>query len=258
MADEYSAYLDYKEIRRRVERRLKQGTGLLAHVILYLLAVVVVVLSGTYLNYSYFSVDNGVRQFYEVYVNPGIGIPFVLWSLVLLFHALRVYRKSGADGDTREQAVETELRARLAADDTTLLADRRQSFRVHSLMVEDILARSGRINSLMLVAVVNAVVWLAWALAGARTPYAWLGAVLIAPVVLLPLLALNSHARRRQEKKVMYTLENWQVPPHIRPKRQSPDYAETDPPHLADDGELVEWDNGEFYGNDRKAKRSRS
>ncbi len=258
MADEYSIYVEYKEIRRRVERRLKQGTGLLAHVALYLLAVVVVVLSRTYLNYSYFSVDNGVRQFYEVYVNPGVGVPFILWSLILLFHARQVYRKSGADADSREQAVEAELRDRLAADDTTLLADRRQSFRVHSLLVEDILARSGRINSLMLVAVVNAVAWLAWALAGANTPYAWLGAVLIAPVILLPLLALNNHARRRQEKKVMHTLENWQAPPYIKPKRQAPDYTEADPLHLAEADEMVEWDNREFYSNDRKTKRSRS
>jgi hypothetical protein len=257
MDGDYSTYLDYKEIRRRVERRLKQGGGLLAHMLLYLLAVPAVVLSNAYLSYTYFSF--GSARFYEVYVSPAVGIPFAIWGLVLLAHAFRVYRRSGAFGEAREQAVEAELRARLAADDTTLLADSRRAFRVHSLLVEDIQSRSGMVNSLLLVSAVNALVWVMWALAGANTPSAWLGAVLVGPVVLLPLLVLNGSARRRQEKKLIRALADWTVPPpYIKRKRQTPDYAGAYAGRLSDDGEdgeLVDWEDNEYSTNDRKTKQ---
>ncbi|MBC6935394.1 MAG: hypothetical protein DWB42_06105 [Chloroflexi bacterium] len=255
MDGDYSIYLDYKEIRRRVERRLKQGGGLLAHVLLYLLAVPTVVLSEAYLSYTYFSF--GGARFYEVYVNPSIGIPFVIWSLVLLTHAFRVYRRSGASGEAREQAVEAELRERLVADDTALLADSRRAFRVHSLLVEDIQSRSGMVNSLLLVSAINALVWVMWALAGANTPYAWLGAVLAGPVVLLPLLALNRHARRRQEKMLIRTLADWNVPPYIKRKRQMRQYAEAYAGRLTDDeedGELVDWEDKDNKDSTRSAQ----
>lgn len=248
MDDDFSAYLDYKEIRRRVERRFKNGWFLAGHLALFLLFVLYCTVIG------HFFMSPPYYFYHPYFIDPAAGGFAAVWSVVLLFHSLRSFRRSGAAGEAREEAIERELRERLAQDDTLLLSDRRQAFRIHALMAEDIHRRSGAFITVLLFTGINAVIWVLWALTGAFSPVAWTVTSLLT-FVLLPLLVLNSSARRRQDKKMRHTLANWNVQAqYAKRKRQTPD-DDAYPTRLTEDGELVEWDDKQFSQNTRKAKR---
>lgn len=250
MADDYSAYLDYREIRRRVERRFKNGYFLAGHLALFLLFV----LYCTMIGYFYISPPYYLDRPY--FIDPNAGGFVTVWSVLLFFHSLHAYRRSGASGERREETIEGELRERLAQDDTLLLSDRRQAFRIHALLAEDIQRRARDFTTLLIFAGFNVVVWVLWALAGAISPVAWSVTSLLTLLVLLPVLLINRANRRRHEQKLMDTITNWNIQPQVaKRKRQTPDYAEEYPSRLSDDGELAEWEDNQFLQNARKAKR---
>lgn len=249
MADNYSAYLDYKEIRRRVERRFKKGYWLAGNLALFLLFVLYCTLIG----YFYVSPMYPDRSYF---IEPAAGVFVTIWSALLFFHSLIAYRKSGAFSERREEAIEGELRERLAQDDTLLLSDRHQAFRIHALLAEDIQQRTRDFTTVLTFTGINAAVWVLWALVGASTPVAWSVTSLLTLLVLLPLLLISRANRRRQDHKLTHTLANWDVQAsYAKRKRQMPDYADDYTARLTDDGELVEWDDKQFSQNARKAKR---
>lgn len=251
MADDYSTYLDYREIRRRVERRFKNGYFLAGHLALFLLFV----LYCTMIGYFYISPPYYFDRPY--FIDPDAGVFVTIWSVVLFFHSLRAYRRSGASGERREDTIEGELRERLAQDDTLLLSDRHQAFRIHALLAEDIQQRARDFTTILLFSGINAVVWVLWALAGATTPVAWTITSLLTLLMLLPLLIISRSRRRRHEQKLIETITSWNVQPQVaKHKRQTPDYEDDYSVRLAEDGELVEWDDNLYSPNEDKTKRS--
>src|SRR5437879_4514794 len=93
-------FLDYIEIRRRIERQLSGMFWVFVHLGLFL-AAVLALLAIEHPIYYY----NGGTSFIE----PNIGFAMTYWSVLLLLHSLWTYRRSGATAKVRERAVEREL-----------------------------------------------------------------------------------------------------------------------------------------------------
>lgn len=236
MADNYSTDLEYQEIRRRIERRLSRGRALLAHVIVYLLAVLVIVWNGLYQIPDYTT--------YPWAVNLPLTGAFALWSVLLAGHGFFTFRRSAAGGKL-EPAIEAELRERLEEDDTTLMRDRRGALPLHHLLHGDLRRRAILIYTLLPYLVLNAGIWLSWVYDRATktdsqfSVYPWFGPFQL-PIIILPLLALCAILQQRHQRYVRRMLASWDLAAP-KQKRRLPDYEEGYPPPLAEDGELVAW-----------------
>lgn len=196
MLSNYQSYLNYKEIRRRVEKRLKNGNGLFIHGIIFF-AVNIVIWAIWYNSASY---SWGYGVFFPGLMTAG-------WSWLVFFHAIRTYLKSGVWSDARGNAVEQEMRDLLDVDDG--YTDQQDYFVMHRMLDEDVAQRAGFVTSLALFAAANAFSWFLWVIAGAQYfDYAVWALIFFAAMAILPAGAVinlwrsNRRERRRMEENI--------------------------------------------------------
>lgn len=217
MWNSYFSYLDYLELRRRVERRLSGSLWLFIHIAAF--AFLPLVCFGLW-PYGWW---------YPGYtlVHGWIAAAMVGWSVVLLLHGLWIFFRSGAWGARRSQVIETEMRERLRSDDTYLTQDSRDLFRLHGLLEEDVQRRTGTTTTLLsLFTVVNVVSWIA-ARGGLYDALIWwLPAAVF--LLLLPILIVSRWQLRRHEGRLRELLASGEAVPAVKPKREALRFAGDD------------------------------
>lgn len=243
MDDAYLSYLEYRELRRRVERRLAKPRLLLVHVVIY-----VAVITGmmTWIT-SYFYGQTVIYQAYQY------RFPFSLWAVVLMLHAVFVWVRSGAIEERRSQQIEHAIRERLNEDRDWQISSR-SLFRLHALLDNDVRVRSGFTVTLAFTALLNAVMWVVWAsLSSQSNTEAWRLTPWFALALLIP-YGLNLWRQRRSIRKIRRTLERMSddLPATVKHKKrhhlEADEYANETVYSLGDDGELVDDSGREPYG----------
>jgi hypothetical protein len=228
-------FLDYVEIRRRIERLLPGMQAVFVHLVLFL-AAVVVFLAVEFPRLHYYS-------YTQYFMEPGMGFFMTVWSVLLVLHGLWLYRRSGSAAAVREQAVEREIQARLEQGDTALLEDQRRVFRIRGLLDEDIRQRAGLNVALLTFLAVNVGTWLVWASHGAVDSYTWQMTIPTALAFLIPAFVLNLWRRRRRDTRLRSLMSERTVAAGKAKRKLSFDDIAERAVHLSDDGELVNLDN---------------
>jgi len=198
MTNGYLTFLDYLELRRRVEKRLAAGNWFLLHIFVFGIGAALIGIAGFHAIYDpdeYF------------YIFPQYGHYVSLWSGVLLAHGLSTYWRSGARAGKRDVVIENEMRERLQNDDMYLSDHPKDLFRLHGLLNDDIRKRASLVPTLLTFVIINALIWIPWALSGqAFTSFAWNAASLLVVPFLLTLV-WNIWGRARHESKLRKQLE---------------------------------------------------
>ena len=217
MWNSYFSYLDYLELRRRVERRLSGSLWLFIHVALF-----VIIPQACYGLWPW-------GWWYPGYtlVHDWIAAAMIGWSIILLLHGLWTFFRSGAWGGRRSQVIETEMRERVRSDDSYLTQDSRDLFRLHGLLEEDVRRRSGMmVVPLTLFTVINAVLWIAEQ-GGLYDALVWWMPVTMS-LFLLPILMVNRWQLRRHEGKLRDLLASGEALSAVKPKREALRFAGDD------------------------------
>lgn len=198
MTNGYLTFLDYLELRRRVERRLASGNLFLLHVLAFGIGTAIL---GTVAWSPYY--DPGRYYF----INPVVGQFITLWSGILLAHGLRSFWQSGARAGKRDGIIESEMRERLQSDDMYLSNHPKDLFRLHGLLNDDVKKRASLTPILLFFVFINACVWIPWTLAGqASSSFAWMVAMmLVIPFILA--VVWNVWRRVRHEAQLRKQLE---------------------------------------------------
>ena len=224
----YFIFLDYLELRRRIEKRLATVNWLLLHSILF------VVVTGLLL----MTLTAGTPNFYTGYfILPPIGYAMTAWSVLLLLHTFWTYARSGATASRRNEMIEREMSERVQNEDTYLSDNPKDLFRIYGLLEEDIQKRAAIFNILRIFATLNMIVWLGSALRdGLTSSFAWQSVIGIG-LAFLPVLAFNAWQRSRHEGRVRKLLSS------ATPADEQPEPLKNDRLlRLADDGELVDYE----------------
>ncbi len=154
----YFIFLDYLELRRRIEKRLARP---------YLLAIHAVLFSAAVTGFSIYTTQQMMRFSYDPNIRfafyPAETLVMTLWAVLLMIHGLRTYSHSGAAGGRREQIVADEINQRLENGDSHLTDNPQNLFRLHGLLERDIQNRSSGTAILMLFTLFNAAGWTLWA-----------------------------------------------------------------------------------------------
>jgi hypothetical protein len=190
MLKTYRSYLDYKEIRRRVEGKLQKSRGLLIHILIFLAA-----------NIGLWIVSYPTRYDPIAYNNVFMaGVFTAAWSAVLLLHALGGFFHSGLWPSARETAIEAEMSALLA---DSLDSDDEDFFQIHRMLDNDIWQRSGYLFSLSIFAISNVFIWMVWVLAGAAlyNSVLWFGVIFAAMIFVAGGGILNFWRRGKREQR---------------------------------------------------------
>lgn len=175
MINGYLTFLDYLELRRRVEKRLASGNWFLLHTIIFGVGAAAVGNAGWSPYYD---------PFRNYFIDPTYGFLIGSWSALLLMHGLWAYWHSGARGGKRDEAIEREMRERIQADDLYLSNHPKDLFRLHGLLNSDIRTRASMIPVLLTFIIINAVIWIPWAILDPQSSFAWQ----TAPILVIPLL----------------------------------------------------------------------
>jgi hypothetical protein len=224
MTNGYLTFLDYLELRRRVERRLASGKWFLLHAITFGVGAAIVGTAGWSPYYD---------SFRNYFIDPAYGFIIGSWSALLLIHGLWSYWHSGAHGAKRNEAIEREMRQRVEAHDLYLSDHPKDLFRLHCLINSDIRSRASMISVLLTFIVINAVIWIPWAILEADSSFAWQ----MAPMLVIPLLLAltwNFWRRGRHEVKLRNQMEQL----FGSQSYQEDDYPEREM-RLSDSDELV-------------------
>jgi hypothetical protein len=238
MLSRYESYLNYKEIRRRVEKRLKNINGLFIHGLVFF--TINLILWVLFYNSSFYYWGYGI--FYPGLLTTG-------WSWVLLFHAMRTYLMSGAWSDTRGSAIEQEMRALLDSDGG--YSDHDDYFVMHRMLDEDVAQRAGFVAPLTLFAGMNAFAWVLWIAAGASYfDYAVWAFIVLAGIAIVPLGAvINFWRRNRRERRRME--EN--IPDLMAAKQKRREISTPQP--LSDEDEEPVYTIAELIETQKKSRR---
>src|SRR5215207_6510808 len=122
MANGYLTFLDYLELRRRVERRLASGKWFLLHTIAFGVGAAAIG------NVGWSPYYDSSRNYF---IDPSYGFLIGCWSALLLIHGICSYWRSGALGGRRDEVIEREMRERVQADDLYLGNHPKDLFRLH-------------------------------------------------------------------------------------------------------------------------------
>jgi hypothetical protein len=238
----YGSFLDYLELRRRVERRLSRSSWvfLFAHIVLL-----------SFLPLIFYGASPWARWWYPgpgwapgPLVHGWIAHVMIGWSVLLLLHGLWTFFRSGTWGNRRNNVIEAEMRERLRNQDSYLVEDARDLFRLHGLLEDDVRRRAGPAALLTLFTIANAYLWISTqgGLYDALTW--WLPAFMT--LILLPFVGFNLWNRRRHERTLRDLMASDAPLPDVKHKR--------DIHYLSDDGEMLEIiDDEETY---EKPKRT--
>lgn len=235
----YFIFLDYLELRRRIEKRLAKVNWLLLHTILFVLMIGLAFAYRSDLAYDTFS------PYY--FIDPTYGFGFTVWSVILLGHTLWSFSRSGASGGRRGEMIEREMRERVQNDDTYLSDNPKDLFRIHGLLDEDIQKRAGVFYSLRFFAVVNALIWLGSAVSdGLTSSFAWQFVPMMA-IAFLPVLAVSAWRRSRHEGRIRKLLSS-----ATPSQEQNIPYENERLVRLLDDGELIDYEFDDYSGKKKK------
>jgi hypothetical protein len=222
-------FFEYSEVRRRVERKLANTQLVMSHFLVFLFAEMVVLSTRVPGEPSYW------RQ-----LPTSIGIPFALWSFVLLGHGLWVYRKSGASAKAREAVIHSQLEERLEHGDTELLNTQREAFRLQGLLDEDIRKRSSVYTTTLVFLALNVVGWVIYVASQRDATFPW-NVMPLTLMFLTPALMVNFLSRLQRKRIYTELLEHWQSQPDTSAQKSKQKRREDDAAvRLSDDGELVE------------------
>ena len=227
MTNGYLTFLDYLEVRRRVERRLASGKWLLLHTIAFGVGAAYIGYCGL-MGWPLYWTRNDVPL-----IDSSYGFIVACWSSLLLVHGLWTYWRSGAHGGKRDEVIEGEMHKHVQADDLYLSHHPRDLFRLHGLLNDDIRTRASIIPVLLVFISINALIWIPWDILQPGSPFAWRAS----PLLIIPLLlalAWNIWWRGRHNSQIREQLEslfsNQPIEADYDPEREV---------HLSDDGELV-------------------
>jgi hypothetical protein len=231
-------FLEYKEIRRRIERQLANMRAVIGHLLLHLGSMIAILLY--YDTNDYSQIDSRLNSI------------MMWWSFLLLIHGLWVYWKSGTSGKAREAAIKYQLEERLDKRDTELLSNPREAFRLHNMLEEDIRKRSGAFMATLLFLIVNAAMWFIWMYQGRYSYFPWQMAIPFAFMLLIPAAIISFLRRADRESHYRLLLDNWTSDSDSMSRKPKQKRSEDDATvRLSDDGELIE----EYEAELSKAKR---
>jgi hypothetical protein len=198
MINGYLTFLDYLELRRRIERRLASGKWFLMHVVLFGIGTSFIGFAGWSPYY------NAYRNYF---IDSSYGILVAGWSILLLVHGLWSYWQSGLRAGKRDETIEREMREKVRANDLYLRDHSKELFRLHGLLNTDIRIRSGMIQVPLLFVFINAMIWISGTIIDyGRTPFSWTFAPFLVPPLVLVLL-WNMWRRGRHEAKLRVQME---------------------------------------------------
>jgi hypothetical protein len=232
MWNNYWTFLDYLELRRRVEQHLARGHWLFLHLVIFLIANIVPTITHPRAAYYY---DGAV------YVNSVIGYLMLFWSLLLVGHALWTFSRSAAWASSRSQAIETELSEQMQSENTYLSDNPKGLFRIHDMLENDLRHRSSAVWWMTVYSGVNVFVWTASVFSAPEGSFAWHMMTIIALAILLPVLALTVLRNELHEQKLRKEMEGFVDRSRISRKQKRVPDAEMQARYLrlADDGELM-------------------
>jgi hypothetical protein len=244
MSNGYLNFLDYLELRRRVEKRLSRPLPLLTHTLVFGVSALLIGLLGFY----YFKPPFDFYDLNYYFISPGFGQFVALWSGGLFLHGLWAFLRSGALGGARSRVIEAEMRARLEQDDSYLSDNPKDLFRLHGLLEDDVRKRSGIFWLMLTVVFINAFAWIPWAITTPSDSVGWTMGILLGSGY-LPVLAWSGWRRGRREGKLRKQME--QLFDHPADKR---DYWNTSQrlTQVSDDGELVDYEPLVYQGKRKR------
>jgi hypothetical protein len=184
MQDKYASYLDFRALQRRLATRFRRPRFLLLHTLIFITAM-----SATW----YYGAAWRLWYHRDNYILPMvIG---VIWSTVIAVQAIIHYRRSAANNERRELAVEDEMRQFIAAhgdevDDQTL-------FEMHHQLNADLQKQSRWSVALLAFGVVNAA---SWALAAYDMGTSWAFQMTL-PLAVLILGGVNLFLAWQQQRE---------------------------------------------------------
>ncbi len=233
MWSDYSDMIEFKTLRNRIERRLNHGLLLLVHLVLFLGMI----------GYLMWDLRYTLTPETGYFMQRDRAEFMFSWSLLLGAHTVFTYVRSGLRAGRRDRVIEHELRERLELDDTRLLSDPRDAFRLHGLLADNIQQRARAIMPLFAFLLVMLTIWF---LSGTGvvgsliyTSFAWQMTLLLAVpfgMWLLVAQALRSRVDARQQRELTRYAD---YADKAKPKRDDFDPAAL---ALSDDGELVAYD----------------
>jgi hypothetical protein len=232
MSNSYWTFLDYLELRRRVERRIWRGKWLLGNIVAFVLAAAV------------FSATSNAYA-YGYAVEPSTSYFMTFWSIGLALHGILTFFKSGAWIWRRNQAVEDEMRARLQNDESYMSDNPNHLFNLHKLLENNIGARSESVVMTTVFTIVNAIMWVSWTtLSTMSGSQPWQLTGIFAMLILLPvLIASLIHGVKYEQalRKKIETLE--ETAPQQESASKQKRFAQQAHMRLSDDGELITIDD---------------
>lgn len=200
MTNGYLTFLDYFELRRRVEQRLVSTSWFLLHVIIFGVGASIVGIEGWSPYYD---------AYRDYFINPSHGILVAGWSILLLVHGVWSYWQSGMRAGKRDEAIEREMREKIRANDLYLGDHTKELFRLHGLLNTDIRIRSSMIQVPIFFVFINAIIWITGTTIDyGRTPFSWtIAPFLIPPLVLV--LFWNMWRRGQHEARLRRQLQQY-------------------------------------------------
>lgn len=228
----YGSYLDYLELRRRVEKRLMPSFWLLIHTALFALWTPI-----------WLAIYTDRTSARDGFVSQPMAQFMMVWSIVLLAHGLWTWLRSGAWAGARSRAIEREMRD-VALDDTFFAQDERDLFRLHGMLDEDIRSRANNVLVLVAFTFINAINWIGSG-GGHMTSYPWQITPFLAVVVLLPVLIFNLSRSERKTRHLTQIMTSGETAPKAKRTHQ-PEFM-----YLTDEGEALE-----IIEDDEKPKRA--
>ncbi len=157
MENNYFSYLDFRAAQRQLAARFARPHGLLLHSLAFVTAMTAI---------WYYMIATGLLMYSDNFRLPVlIG---VVWSMILLAHAVDHYRRSPALVEQREVAVETEMRGLIEKNGAGF--DHDTLFTMHNRL-ETLLEGQGRwARALLAFALIN---FLSWGLSAFTIGTSW-------------------------------------------------------------------------------------
>lgn len=192
MQTSYSAFLNYRAVRRRLAARFARPRWLLLHVLVFVVTMTIIWAYGT---------GYGLWFYRDNFIWPTLlGLA---WSVLLAAHALIHYRRSAGRTDRREQAIEDEMRQFITANNEPI--DQDSLFAIHQRLETDLEQQGHWSLSLTVFTLVNVVSWLITAL-NMGTSWALQMTLPLAVLIIGGINVYLSWQRQRQQGR-----DNWFV-----------------------------------------------
>jgi hypothetical protein len=202
MLKNYRSYLDYKELRRRIEAKLSKPRNVLIHAWAFI--IVNAIMWWTTWPWVYYP---------DIANSPYLpGLITAAWSVVLLLHTLWSYFHSGFWPGKREAAIEAEMSA--LYEEPSHQMDDDDFFQIHRMLHQDIHQRAGFMFPLSMFAFSNLFLWIVWILNGthAHVGMTWFSVGFVTFIFLLGGGILNFWRSGIREQK--------QIQPDTSPTRE--------------------------------------